>query len=87
MNIQFGTPEQMHQYLADCRVLARLAGHGGAEAIVAVKDGIDVLVMLQPCGSGSVVTPCSEDGPSGGSIHRHARESAAGEAHDLFGLM
>lgn len=40
--------------------------------------GVDVLAVLCPItGDAVVVSPCSEDADSGGSIHHHARQTFA----------
>ena len=40
--------------------------------------GVDLLAVVDPVTGGAVVvSPCSEDADSGGSIHHHARQMLA----------
>lgn len=40
--------------------------------------GVDLLAVVDPVTGGAVVvSPCAEDGDSGGSVHDHARQMQA----------
>lgn len=76
MQISQLTANQIVEMMAEGELLATLE----TRPLVQVLrwGGVDVLVTVCPItGDGVVVSPCSEDADSGGSIHDHARQEFA----------
>lgn len=74
MNITPINSEVLVQTLAESKILDIQDGPGACQTYVAVREGADILIFVDPLtGAGTVVHPCNEDRESGGSIHDHAR--------------
>lgn len=66
--------EQLSEMLTEGERLATF-DYGPQRVEVLHWGGIDLLAIVCPItGSALVVSPCSEDADSGGSIHDHARQ-------------
>lgn len=76
MQVSQVTANQIVEMMSEGEVLATLATR---PLIQALRWGaVDVLVTVCPItGDGVVVSPCSEDADSGGSVHDHARQEFA----------
>lgn len=67
--------EQFAEMLTEGESLATL-DYGPQRVEVLHWGGVDVLAIVCPItGDAIVVSPCSEDKHSGGSIHDHARQT------------
>lgn len=76
MQVSQVTADQLVEMMAGGEVLATLE----TRPLVQVLrwGGVDVLMTVCPItGDGVVVSPCSEDADSGGSVHDHARQDFA----------
>lgn len=66
--------EQLADMLTEGDTLETL-DYGPQRVHVLRWGGVDLLAVVDPVTGGAVVvSPCSEDGDSGGSIHHHARQ-------------
>ncbi|WP_348714799.1 hypothetical protein [Acidovorax soli] len=76
MQVSQVTADQLVEMLDEGEVLATLETRPMMQVVR--WAGVDVLVTVCPItGDGVVVSPCSQDGDSGGSIHHHARQELA----------
>ena len=76
MQVSQVTADQLVEMMAGGEVFATLE----TRPLVQVLrwGGVDLLVTVCPItGDGVVVSPCSEDADSGGSVHDHARQEFA----------
>lgn len=76
MQVSQVTANQVVEMMTEGEVLATLE----TRPLVQVLrwGGVDVLVTVCPItGDGVLVSPCAQDGDSGGSIHDHARQELA----------
>lgn len=66
--------EQLAEMLTEGERLATLE-YPAQQVHVLRWGGVDVLAIVDAVTGGAVVvSPCAEDGDSGGSIHHHARQ-------------
>lgn len=73
MQISHVDIEQLAEMLTEGERLATLEGTQRVEVLR--WGGVELLAIVCPITSGAViVSPCSEDADSGGSIHAHARQ-------------
>lgn len=76
MQISQVTIEQLAEMLETGERLATLDGPQRVEVLR--WGGVDLLAVVCPVTGGAVVvSPCAEDGDSGGSVHAHARQMMA----------
>lgn len=76
MQVSQVTADQLVEMMSEGEVLATLETSPVMQVLR--WGGIDVLVTVCPItGDGVVVSPDSEDGDSGGSVHDHARQTFA----------
>ena len=69
--------EQLAEMLTEGECLATL-DYGPQRVHVLRWGSVDLLAVVCPVTGGAVVvSPCSEDADSGGSIHHHARQMMA----------
>lgn len=73
MQVSQVTVEQLAEMLTDGDNLETL-DYGPQRVHVLRWGGVDLLAIVCPITGGAVVvSPCSEDADSGGSVHHHAR--------------
>lgn len=73
MQVSQVTADQLVEMMSEGEVLATLETRPMVQALR--WGAVDVLAIVCPITGGAVVvSPCSEDGDSGGSVHRHARQ-------------
>lgn len=76
MQVSQVTANQLVEMMSEGEVLATLETRPMVQVVR--WAGVDVLVTVCPItGDGVVVSPCSEDADSGGSVHDHARQEFA----------
>lgn len=77
MQISQVTIEQLCELLTGGENLATLDFE--AQRVHVLRwGGVDLLAVVDPVTGGAVVvSPCAEDGDSGGSVHDHARQMQA----------
>jgi hypothetical protein len=75
MNVTFINDQlTLIQTIAESEILSTLEGPGAAQTLVAVREGVDILIVTDPLAvGGMIVHPCSEDREAGGSVHDHSR--------------
>lgn len=77
MQISHVDIERLAEMLTGGESLAIL-DYGPQQVHVLHWGGVDLLAVVDPVTGGAVVvSPCAEDGDSGGSIHHHARQTFA----------
>ncbi|MFN4030678.1 MAG: hypothetical protein ACK4LR_11860 [Acidovorax temperans] len=77
MQISHIDAEQLCELLETGERLATL-DYGPQRVEVLHWSGVDLLAVVCPVTGGAVVvSPCAEDGDSGGSVHAHARQMMA----------
>lgn len=77
MQVSHIDAEQLCELLIGGENLATL-DYGPQRVHVMAWGGVDLLAVVCPMtGGATVVSPCSEDADSGGSIHAHARQMFA----------
>lgn len=75
MQISHLNIEQLAEMLTEGERLAT-SDYGPQRVEVLHRGGVDLLAIVCPItGAAVVVSPCSEDADSGGSIHDHARQT------------
>ncbi len=74
MQVSQVTANQLAEMLSEGEILATLETRPMVQVLR--WAGVDLLAVLCPItGDAVVVSPCSEDADSGGSIHHHARQT------------
>ncbi len=77
MQISHVDIEQLAEMLTEGERITTL-DYGPQRVHVLTWTGVDLLAVVDPVTGGAVVvSPCSEDADSGGSIHAHARQAFA----------
>lgn len=77
MQISHVDIEQLSEMLTGGERLATL-DYPAQQVHVLRWGGVDLLAVVDPVTGGAVVvSPCSEDADSGGSVHDHARQMMA----------
>lgn len=77
MQVSYLDTEQLAEMLTEGERITTL-DYGPQRVHVLNWTGVDLLAVVDPVTGGAVVvSPCSEDADSGGSIHVHARQAFA----------
>lgn len=77
MQVSYLDIEQLGDMLSTGERLTTL-DHPTQQVHVLHWGGVDLLAVVDPITGGAVVvSPCDQDGDSGGSIHAHARQAFA----------
>lgn len=77
MQVSYLDIEQLGDMLSTGERITTL-DHPTQQVHVLHWGGVDLLAVVNPVTGGAVVvSPCSEDADSGGSIHSHARQAFA----------